>query len=75
MHQYIGSPMPEFARPLRLGDSNAKHLYVVEVWAKASNATGARAMQSIDVDANNRAQAAAIAKRAGFEVCSVNMVG
>jgi hypothetical protein len=54
---------------VRLGDYyKAKHLYSLEV---AVDGTGT----TILVDACNRTQAASIAKRAGYEVFSVNMIG
>jgi len=50
---------------IRINKPNSKHLYSVEVehgvW--------------IQVEANNRTQAAAIAKRAGFDVRSISMEG
>lgn len=53
----------------RLGPANAKHLYDVETTGK----DGERII--IQVEANNRDQAARIAVKAGYEVRSVNMVG
>lgn len=53
---------------IRLGDRKAAHLYSVEVLT----ATG---RTEIDVDANTRTQAGSIAKKAGYVVCSVNMIG
>lgn len=47
----------------RINTPNTKHLYTIET------TTG-----YVDVEANNRTQAAAIAKRNGYEVRSVNMV-
>lgn len=52
----------------------AKHLYSVEVRETSSETQNANRKQ-VDVYANNRTQAAKIAEMAGYEVCSVNMVG
>jgi len=53
---------PTFAR---IADKAATHSYEVEVYRG----------KYVMVDANNRAQAAQRAKQAGYNVCSVNMVG
>ena len=50
---------------IRINKPNSKHLYMIEV------AYG----EYIKVEANNRTQAAAIAKRNGYEVRSVSMEG
>lgn len=64
-----------FARPARLGDpQTTSHLYAVECEHRVANPKG-QAHPVIEVYANNRDQAARIAKRAGFEVRSVNMIG
>lgn len=52
----------------RIGNKSASHLYCIEV-----ELNGQRG--EVEVDANNRAQASAIAEKAGYEVRSVNMVG
>lgn len=62
----------EYALPTRLGNPTAAHLYAVEVEHNAQNGRGTF---SLDVDANTRNQAAAIARAAGYAVCSVNMIG
>lgn len=52
-----------------LGDRvKSSHLYSVEILTLDSRNT-------VDVYANNRTQAGALAKRAGYTVCSVNMIG
>jgi hypothetical protein len=48
-----------------LGNANAKHLYEI----------GVSPNEVIEVEANNRAQAAKIAEKAGYTVRDVNMVG
>lgn len=52
----------------RLGKRESKHLYRVEILTPAGR-------NEVDIDANTRNQAGAIAKRAGYTVCSVNMIG
>lgn len=49
----------------RLGNVLDEHLYEIDV-------SGG---YSVKVDAKNRTQAAAIAEREGYRVCSVNMIG
>lgn len=49
---------------IRIGNKTAKHLY--EIGTQHGR---------IAVDANTRAQAASIAKKAGYEIHDVNMVG
>ena len=49
---------------IRFIKADAKHLYEVEVKGG-----------SIDVEANTRTEAAARARKAGYEVKSVNMIG
>lgn len=51
---------------IRLGNKNAKHRYEIQITAR---------YDVVVVDANNRTQAATIAKKAGYNVMSVNMVG
>lgn len=53
----------------RIGDREAKHLYDVETQLVG----GGR--EVIEVDADTRTQARKVAEDAGYEVCSVNMVG
>jgi hypothetical protein len=49
---------------VRIVKANTKHLYEIQVPGGY-----------IQVEANNRTQAASIARKAGYEVLSVNMVG
>jgi hypothetical protein len=54
----------------RLGNAaTTTHLYSLEVL----NPLGKR--NAIEVYANSRTQAASIAKRAGYSICSINMIG
>lgn len=53
----------------RISKANTAHLYSIEV--KLKDGTKGQ----VDVEGNNRNQAASLAKKAGYEVCSVNMVG
>jgi hypothetical protein len=55
----------------RIKTPNAKHLYDVEVQLGEDY----RTRKIIEVEANNRDQAARLAKKAGYEPCSVNMIG
>jgi hypothetical protein len=55
-----------------LGTAESKHLYEVEI--KTDFAPPNHRSQ-IDVYANTRTQAESLARKNGFEVCSVNMVG
>jgi hypothetical protein len=50
---------------IRINTQNTEHLYEIEI----------SAAEKIEVEANTRSQAASIAKKAGFEVRSVNMIG
>ena len=55
----------------RLGNrQTAKHLYRLEVYLSPTSQNF-----EIEVDANSRSQAAHIAQKAGYVVCSVNMIG
>lgn len=56
---------PEPGAPVRLGEKNAAHSYVV----------GVEGGYSITVGATNRDQAARIATKAGYVVRDVNMAG
>lgn len=49
----------------RIGNRAANHLFQIEV----------EGGKDIEVDANTRSQAASIARKAGYVVRSVNMVG
>ncbi|MDN3120641.1 hypothetical protein P0E62_13625, partial [Enterococcus faecalis] len=61
---------------VRLGDRNkSAHLYDVEVNETALPVNGSGGYFTVQVDADTRSQASAIAKRAGYSVRSVNMVG
>lgn len=53
---------------IRIDTPNTTHLYEIEV--NKGDVHG-----SIDVEANNRMQAARLTQKAGYEVMSVNMVG
>ena len=53
----------------RFGNKDAKHLYELIV------ALPDHTLASVLIDADSRSQAAAIAKRQGYEVMSVNMIG
>ncbi len=53
---------------IRIGNTAATHLYSVGVKKNGQRLT-------IEIDANNRTQAASIAVKAGYEVCDMNMVG
>jgi len=59
----------ENAVKIRLGERPAAHLYELEVEPKDG------VTPRVQVDANNRDQAARIAEQAGYVVRSVNMVG
>ena len=52
----------------RITKSNTSHLYRLEV-------TKDGAKGQVDVEANTRSQAANMARKAGYEVASVNMIG
>ncbi len=64
----VAQRMDEINGKSMLGDSSAEHRYYVEVMKEDFQT-------SVMVDANTRTQAASYAKKAGYEVCSVNMVG
>lgn len=53
---------------IRLGNKDAKHLYSVSVEKDGIRST-------IEIDANNRTQAESIARKAGYVVRDMNMVG
>jgi hypothetical protein len=53
---------------IRLNKPNTKHLYEIGTWINGRRAR-------IEVEANTRTQAAAIAKREGYQVDDVNTVG
>lgn len=56
-------------KPIRINMPGAKHLYDIEV----RDIEGTT--KTIEVEANNRNQAARVARDRGYEVCSVNMTG
>lgn len=53
----------------RFGNTDAKHLYELVVALPDST------LASVFIDADSRSQAAAIAKRRGYQVLSINMIG
>jgi len=61
------------AKRIVLGNPADNHLYSVGVDAPSDGQT--RKIFAIEVVANNRAAAGAIAKRAGYSVRDVNMIG
>lgn len=61
-----------------LGNSNAKHAYEIEIATHTPSAdlqVTVTEYSTIKVLANNRTQAASIAKKNGYFVRSVNMIG
>jgi hypothetical protein len=58
----------------QLGNPKAKHLYEVQTYLYDYSVNRAQHL-TVEVHANNRTQAAAVAKREGYVVASVNMVG
>ena len=56
------------------GKKGAKHLYELEVRETGSDAPSPE-WKRIEVYAENRTQAEKIARMAGYEACSVNMIG
>ena len=56
------------------GKKGAKHLYELEVRELGSESPSPE-WKKVEVYADTRSQAGKIARMAGYEVCSVNMVG
>jgi type II secretory pathway component PulF len=54
---------------IRINTPNTKHLYEIETVGKEGHKI------KIEVEADNRNQAASVARKAGYEVHSVNMIG
>jgi len=57
----------------RIGGPKAKHLYEVEV--QNPNPYQGACIIRIEVDADHSSQAGSIARKAGYKVRSVNMIG